>query len=85
MGIATHVSKKIEDLQAGGFKISDVKIGDKEARFRSIDNTGRIRLHTFKPKVERVEAEGEVEPTETSATNPNAPVKRGRGRPRKRV
>lgn len=85
MGIATHVTKKIADLKSGGFKISDVKVNDKEASFRSIDNSGRIRLHTFKPKVERVEAEGEVEAPEQSAANPNAPAKRGRGRPRKRL
>jgi|PlaIllAssembly_1097288.scaffolds.fasta_scaffold130464_3 hypothetical protein len=85
MGIINHVTKKIKDLEGIGFKISDVKLGEKESSFRSIDNTGRMRKHTYKPKLERIENEGEIEPTETADTNPNAPVKRGRGRPKKRA
>lgn len=85
MGIVSHVTKKIEDLKQVGMKISDIKMGENESSFRSVDSQGRIRKHTFKPKLTRVEAEGEVEAPEQSETTPNAPVKRGRGRPKKRV
>ncbi len=85
MGIVSHVSQKIKDLEAAGVKVSNVKLGEKEASFRSIDPKGRIRNHYFKPKVERIEADGELDPTEIDHSKENAPVKRGRGRPKKRA
>jgi hypothetical protein len=85
MGIINHVTKKIKDLEEIGFKITDVKLGDKESSFHSRDNTGRLRKHTYRPKMERIENVGVDEPVETAETNPNAPVKRGRGRPKKRA